>query len=186
MQLTKEEKGYIAGMIDGEGNLSIKLGKKGYVPRICITNTNEEVLRYIQGLIGGNIYKTSSKREDWKPQIRLEITYEKCRQLLPQISSLLIVKREQAKILQKFLDITKKDAKNQLRGLNNHLWVKNERQLEQKRTLYLAIKALNKKGSFEKQGKFGESLKRNAMVTPSQALSQDKEGVETIDPARKG
>jgi len=67
--ISELDKAYIAGFVDGEGNISIYKDARGsclhYV--ISIHNTNVEILEWIRHTLGvGKIYSKDSKRDNWK------------------------------------------------------------------------------------------------------------------------
>lgn len=59
-KLSEFERGYIAGIIDCDGNIEIERRQI----RIRVSNTNHELLERIQQVIGGKIYEMSPS--DWK------------------------------------------------------------------------------------------------------------------------
>ena len=68
------QKGFIVGILEGEGCISIVRKKHptmscGYqlTPVVSIVNTNLELLTYIQSIIGGKIYSKSTKNPRHKP-----------------------------------------------------------------------------------------------------------------------
>jgi len=122
---------YIAGIIDGEGTLSIHKTPTGYSPVIQIVNTNKELIEFIRKYLGGasfcEIKHKHRKREKNCYYLKIRKTkkvLELCKLFLPY----LIVKREQAKILIEF-------CRAKLRG-----------DLNKQKELYYRIKKLNAKG----------------------------------------
>lgn len=107
------EKAYIAGLVDGEASLSIAKcqGERkgiGLQPYVDIANNNLEVLEYVQLLYGGiiNTIDTPERRlRHWVPTHHLRFwTPEKVIQILGDIFSYLIIKKEHAKILLSFCE----------------------------------------------------------------------------------
>ena len=53
---------YLAGIIDGEGCLTIGAGRKGNITNynsiIMVTSTSEKLIKWIQTHFGGNYYKS--------------------------------------------------------------------------------------------------------------------------------
>jgi len=108
--LTDFEKGYIAGIIDGEGSLIIEKGKnrKNFDFCIRITNTSVTVIEWLRRRIGGNIlsrkptaYKnTLGKKTIYVLTIDRQADLVK---LLTFITPYLIIKRRQAEIMLKLL-----------------------------------------------------------------------------------
>jgi hypothetical protein len=111
-ELTDFQKGYLAGMIDGEGTVSIHWitikGKKRPIPIVQISNTNKAVLEKIKEFTGIGHINTSYKYNAYNPRVKpcykwivrnkIEIF-----QFLTQIKDLLIIKKPQAELLVKYL-----------------------------------------------------------------------------------
>lgn len=107
-QLTEAERGYIAGLIDGEGTVALYNHDTKYtstktynyrLPRVAIGNTNMEVITWLGKKLGGSTkeVKRNKKRENeqnfW---IWTLASGYRIRQLLQVILPYLIIKREQA------------------------------------------------------------------------------------------
>jgi len=92
--------GYVAGIIDGEGCISVgSRGTRGdFEARVTIANTNQELLEYIQSLVGGKLYSQDT-RVGWKRAYHLSWSgydaIELCRITIPY----LFLKRAQAGII---------------------------------------------------------------------------------------
>lgn len=101
---------YIAGIIDGEGTVTIIHLKGNYIhsrtgklePRIGIYNTNEELMRKLHTVLGG-MFRTIKSRGHWQVQYYLKIrNTQTIINILEKVSPYLIVKKEQARILMEF------------------------------------------------------------------------------------
>jgi len=108
--------GYVAGMIDGEGTVTVlkyrnrKRNIIRYEPRIFIDNTNIDLLKKIREICGcGSLYKQTSKKQESRqnPLYRLSLSSDCLRSILPQILPYLICKRRQAEILMEVLQYVK-------------------------------------------------------------------------------
>jgi hypothetical protein len=137
ISLQEWQKGYIAGFLDGEGYIGINKSRScvfGLRPRICITNTRKDALEIIRGWLGfGVIYENRSRERDPRhnPEWTLEINgYGSLKSLLKAIAPYLIIKRRQAELLLRFLDL---DPLN-----SEHVAVALE--------IYVEMKKLNKRG----------------------------------------
>lgn len=118
-ELTVPEAAYIAGILDGEGCLSVYRGGKckwykGECPRFrasaLVANTHLPLLEKLQSLIGGRIrraheggigqdgYLRKACYELWLGPVVL-------RELLPQLIPYMIVKRKQAELVSEFLSL---------------------------------------------------------------------------------
>jgi hypothetical protein len=101
-KLSKEELSYIAGIIDGEGSISIHYSKNTLQPYLAIANTNQELILWLKQKIGGSYY--AKKR--YKPQHRvcyiLVVKGLRLRMLFEKLLPYLIVKKQHAKIVIEF------------------------------------------------------------------------------------
>jgi hypothetical protein len=112
-RLSDIERGWIAGLVDGEGTLTIRRLKTkfgfGYHPRLMLGNTDHQLIEKIKLVIGsGHVssYKFDNKKH--KDFWCFELSTGPLEQLLSQISKLLIVKRMQAEILFNVIAINKR------------------------------------------------------------------------------
>lgn len=90
--LTESEKGYMAGIIDGEGHITPKC-------RIQVANTNYEVLIWLKDKLGGSISKRNTCEKNHKPIWCWSLSYVPSRGLILSILPYLIIKKERALIL---------------------------------------------------------------------------------------
>lgn len=116
LKINKEESAYLAGIIDGEGTISIIFHKqKGYPSYgvvLRVYNTNKELLEWIKEKNGyGNIRRQISiknwTKSSWRQVYSWQIYPKNIRVLLPQILPYLIIKRKQAELTIEFLNLTK-------------------------------------------------------------------------------
>ena len=52
--MKKTDLAYIAGIIDGEGTISLSLNKRSYRIMVTVTNTNEWLIQRLKFMLGGN------------------------------------------------------------------------------------------------------------------------------------
>jgi len=105
--------GYLAGLIDGEGVISLVKHEGtfgGFVVQLAVYNTDERLVRWIQENFGGHVYsrdrsKTKGyfgyrKQREWKWYISrtLDVYY-----ILFHVRDYLIVKRQKAEQVLQFL-----------------------------------------------------------------------------------
>ena len=114
--LTEPQKAYLAGFIDGEGYIGLTFQIKRetfqnsatprYHPYLIIANNNSPVLFYVKDIIGeGRIYRQKRNIERQKPGFQYKLTkMEVLEKLLAAIEPYLVVKRQQAKLLLKYLN----------------------------------------------------------------------------------
>jgi len=97
--LTEAEKGYLAGVIDGEGCLFIYKDKRGNTHvGMEIANTDEEFIKYVTALMGGKSYTSSPKgRLGRKTCFHVRLyKREHVISLLETLLQYLIIKKEKA------------------------------------------------------------------------------------------
>ena len=128
MNLSDQEIGYLAGIVDGEGCLTItrkraKYYASGfkYIPLFKLTNTNIKLLEYLRNLVGsGCIIAIKHHFNARKPLYQLDFYANTQRILLPLLTPLLKCKKEQAEILIKLLNLTQgEELYQRIKVLNN-------------------------------------------------------------------
>jgi len=131
---------YIAGIIDGEGCISIRRvsrKRESFVPFVTIVNTSQillSLLRYTLYLDGIRTVLKKRFGKTRKPIFELEVGSKGCvKRLLDRIIPYLVVKRKQAGVLLEFLKL-------------EHYHIDPPNIKEKKRALYEKLKELNKKG----------------------------------------
>jgi hypothetical protein len=122
------ETAYIAGIIDGEGSISLtRMNEREHRrPSISIASTDKELLIYIQSLSGGTInIKKNYNPDKHKDSFTLNIkNKEAVISLLRHISPYLRVekKRNRAQwILKKYEEVTPRNGKYNLESLEKKL-----------------------------------------------------------------
>lgn len=116
MFLTEKDKGYIAGIIDGQGSICLTKNNANEFrsPNIQVSSTTYEILQYLKNTIGGNISiktKYNEKYKDsWKWQIKTNLTLE----LLNEIKDYLLVPEKKAKaelLINEYKSVTPRNGK---------------------------------------------------------------------------
>ena len=109
MPLTDFQKGYIVGLLEGEGCLIISKGREkrsrlGYSfgCNIKITNTNLELLNNLNEICVGKIYRSSKKNKvfNWCLMDKTKIV-----NLLEQLLPYLIIKKDRAEKMLEFCSL---------------------------------------------------------------------------------
>lgn len=111
--MKKEVLGYIAGILDGEGGISLKRnisgGRRCFTTLIQVTSTNEDMLCFLKRKLGGGIYKHSWKysiehnlKKSWVWHLR---QYREVEKLLKHVLPLLIIKKKQALLVLKYIKL---------------------------------------------------------------------------------
>lgn len=131
-ELSPTQIAYLAGIIDGEGCLTLKVcrHKDGGIivhPLIVVVNTSKELFSFITNLIGGHPYwkknlgsfKTNSLIGEYS------IYSRKIKEILPLIEKYCIVKKPQIKVLKRFLALKES---NVLRDKNTGRFIPVEEQ----------------------------------------------------------
>lgn len=106
--LTDVELAYIAGIIDGEGTISVMRNasayRRGTTPvqyfgRIHVVNTCVEMMNWLNQKIGGAQMKTRKTKEHYKDVYLLLVNGCACAMLCKRLLPYLIIKRRQAELV---------------------------------------------------------------------------------------
>jgi len=136
---------YIAGLIDGEGCITItrrkvkrlKTDNWFYEPQVIVSNTDKRLSDFLLDLCGGWVATvTKTQKECHKPSYHWKITGDNMRRLLKDIIPYLRIKKEQARIVLQFPSY---------KG-NGHK-ARTQEELKGQEDLWLRMKQLNKRGS---------------------------------------
>ena len=117
MELTDLEKGYVAGIIDGEGTITLTYvhsSNKFRAPSIEVTSTTLEMLEKMKALAGGTISKVSKRAEHHKQAYRWCIRYNAVIDLLKEISEYLLEPKKKYRadlILSTYKEVTPRNGK---------------------------------------------------------------------------
>jgi LAGLIDADG DNA endonuclease family protein len=152
-------KAYLAGLIDGEGCLTIakqiRKNRKSPCYRCSITmsNTDARLVSIFKLYFGGNYYKRPDKRKEknWADSWTWHCPDGNAIDFLKSIRKHLIAKHSQATILIEFQAYKSNYERYVLRGKGSKP-LSNE-EVERRENYYLEIKALNTKGRFHRQNK---------------------------------
>lgn len=112
--MTELEKGYIAGIIDGEGSICLTKSGKWRHPTIQISSTTYEMLEYVQSVIGGTISKKSENGANCKQAYAYKIDYQRAIQVLQEIVEHLHEPKKKARamwIIQKYDEVTSRNGR---------------------------------------------------------------------------
>jgi len=100
--MTEVEAAYLAGIIDGEGTLTLAHRKRNEMsgwesiePHISITNTDINLMQHLSNLLGVPFYATKGKRSrKWKPSFVISVSaFVEIEALLTRLLPYLIIKR---------------------------------------------------------------------------------------------
>lgn len=116
MKIKKIELSYIAGLIDGEGSVTLTKNcnneRRGVL--VCISSTTKELVDFVQTKLGGKIYGVPKYQEHHKTQYRWQVTRNAAIDVLKQISPFLQEpekKRRTKLILDKYKKLTPRNGK---------------------------------------------------------------------------
>lgn len=130
----KAKYSYLAGIIDGEGCLTIGAGNKGTVTNynsvVMVTSTSEKLVKWLLHNFGGNYYKAEAVKNckaafRWRFLKKADIE-----RLLLAILPYLIIKREQAILLLEFVRLERVDNPEKRGELYEKMKVLNKRGLD--------------------------------------------------------
>lgn len=167
MELTDIQKGYLAGLIDGEAYIGLSKSSGKYSPRLCIGMTDYEVLKWLQDLLGGSLYSKKRQHETDSPCWTYAITPNILREILPIITPYLKVKQRQACLMNLYFSYFKQDDRVSMKGLKAVI----------KDKFHRLFKTMNSRGN-RKRGEFKETLSE---TTLSQALEEIQEKVHRLE-----
>lgn len=118
--LTEVERAYIAGLIEGDGSISITRGRScrklacgqtSCTPKISIGNTNKELLAHVKTLLQGSCSITNKKPKARRKQLSiLEIgRLLDIKSLLQQLIPFLVGRKKQAELVLEFCNLRLND-----------------------------------------------------------------------------
>jgi hypothetical protein len=90
---------YVAGFCDADGSLMIVKGGKQIVAKLSITNTDKNVIDWMMYHLGGSLCVKRWKNKKWNTGYQLIFTSQKAYDLAEKLCPLLILKKQQAKLL---------------------------------------------------------------------------------------
>jgi hypothetical protein len=145
------EKGWLAGIIDGEGCVTIEKFKGLYIPRVIVGSRSLPMIEKIRQITNcGFVKKKIDKRYKEQPiYVEWVANSNAIRKFLPEIVDYLVVKKEQAMLILKALDLLekRKHTNRAIRDKNGrfHGTVKNNTFLKELDEIVNKVRILNKK-----------------------------------------
>jgi len=137
VNVSKEDWSYIAGFVDGEGSLMLSPTPKSkwcpFQPRLRISNTNLDVIKWLQQKIGGFI-KTREETNNRKQIWYLVVNGTKLLPVLENMLPYLKVKKKHAELLIRYIKLRKK---------HRYCWGLTEEEVE----IYKKLRELNQRGN---------------------------------------
>lgn len=112
--MTEQECAYLAGIIDGEGTITLTKDKEFRYPVITFCNNDRAILDYVNSFCHGTISTKKSTNENWQDNYVWKVVYrqaiEVIAQILPYMHETSKVKRGQS-ILDNYLTLTPRNGK---------------------------------------------------------------------------
>jgi len=96
-------KAYLAGIVDGEGTVTLMKHHKNetHIPFVGIANNNLKLLQWIKSIVGGNICAKKKRLPHHNNSYVLNIRQDRALRFINEIKKYLIVKRPQAELITK-------------------------------------------------------------------------------------
>ena len=119
MVLAPEVAGYAAGILDGEGTVTLNLRKAPHSTDALVTvsNTDERMLRWLQQHIGGSVSPPHrGANERCRPTWCWRLYSINARRLLRAVLPFLVVKREQAEVVLAFHEAAERQRATYVRS----------------------------------------------------------------------
>lgn len=114
--MTDLEKGYLAGIIDGEGTITLTRDKEFRYPTISVSSTTIEIVNYLKLHFGGVITKKNEqlRNPNWKQAYCWTIVRRKAISLLEEVADYLMEPKKKARaelILKDYIRLTPRNGK---------------------------------------------------------------------------
>lgn len=144
--LTEAQAGYIAGLIDGEGTITVYTrrgeGRKSHemTVKVTVANTRLEMLYWLIGTTGNGYISKASENGIHKTLYTWMLCPEQIRVLLPLILPYLVIKRRQAELVLRILAI-RSDFKAE------HRYCYSDAEIEEIFAIHQEIRQLNQRGN---------------------------------------
>ena len=136
--MTLQEKAYMAGIIDGEGTVTLSRAHSNEMPapKVSVANNNLQLLRWIKNKAGSGVIIRRAKREPQHGvQYVIDISDNAALALLVEIKEFLLIKKPHAELLlSRYKAVTPRNGRYtkellakkmelvaQIRALNQHM-----------------------------------------------------------------
>jgi hypothetical protein len=81
----KENLVYTAGLIDGEGTVTLSKGNKFRYPVVSVTSTSKELIDFLHETFGGTVVIQKIYKHNHKPSWSWRLTYDRAIEFIQQI-----------------------------------------------------------------------------------------------------
>lgn len=112
--MTEQEKGYLAGIIDGEGTITLTKDGEFRYPVMTVSSTTYEIMEYLKSHFGGAISKKNERNPNWKQAYCWKIERRKMISLLEEITPLLNEPKKRARaelIIKDYIRLTPRNGR---------------------------------------------------------------------------
>lgn len=136
------ECGIMVGLLEGEGNISLITGKRTNLsPTIEITNTDQDILRKVEEILGPGVWKSSRGNPAWKTSYHYKIGSVQAVSDFIELIGPHLISDKKRKLAQLLLEYCKSRIKTR-KGRANNLAPYSQREFE----IYHEMRELNKRG----------------------------------------
>ena len=108
------EKAYVAGIVDGEGTVTLMKHHKNETPLPCVAvaNNNLELLKWLRARIGGTITSKKKRLPHHNDSYAWYVRQDRALRFLNEIKCYLIIKKQQAELItKKYKSVTHRAGK---------------------------------------------------------------------------
>ena len=112
--MTELERGYLAGIIDGEGSSTVTKDKQCRYPVLGVSSTTSQIVEYLKEHFGGVISKKNERNPKWKQAYIWKIERRKAISLLEEIVSYLNEPKKKARaqlIIKDYIRLTPRNGR---------------------------------------------------------------------------
>ncbi len=112
--LEEVEKAYLAGIVDGEGTVTLMKHHKNETPTpsVAVANNNLKLLEWIKSIVGGVIVSKKKYKPHHKNSYAWSVRQDRAIRFLDEIKKYLIIKKPQADLItQEYKSVTHRAGK---------------------------------------------------------------------------
>lgn len=107
LNLRKEEWSYLAGIIDGEGMVTIERQRRSnsFHPKLAVTTTNRNLSDWLQKRVNATCVISQNNHPTWKTKYECFLHGYNCKPVLENILPFLKIKQRHAKLAMEFIEL---------------------------------------------------------------------------------
>lgn len=111
--LSETQAAYLAGLIDGDGSISVMRRRKYFTAVVEVVTISIELKNYLSSLLTHSKVTPSPPRwENNKPTFKIQVAGLKTLPLIERLIPYLVLKKEKAKLVAKYIQLRKRESKN--------------------------------------------------------------------------